>query len=106
MQYQSLSENYLAEIPPTTVLAPEGFPQPGVIHALARPIYPKERDIRRTYRSLRKEGVSVDRLIVNAVTGNFAFTIARGEPRPETDVLRELEAMLASDTCAAQGEAA
>jgi hypothetical protein len=70
----------------------------------ARPIYPKERDIRRTYRSLRKEGVSVDRLIVNAVTGNFAFTIARGEPRPETDVLRELEAMLASDTCAAQGE--
>ena len=47
-----------------------------------------------------KEGASVDRLIVNAVTGNFAFTLARGEPRPEVDVLREIEDLLASDACA------
>jgi hypothetical protein len=61
------------------------------------PIYPKERDIRCTYRSLRKEGAPVDRLIVNAVTGNFCFTLARGDPRPEVDVIREIEDLLAAD---------
>ncbi len=69
------------------------------------PIYPKERDIRRTYRSLKKEGAPVDRLVVNAVTGNFAFIIARGEPRPEIDVIREMEEMLAADAQAEEAAA-
>jgi hypothetical protein len=49
-------------------------------------VKPRERDIRRAYRSLTKEGASVIRVEVEAETGNLTFIIDGHRP-PIVDVL-------------------
>jgi len=64
-------------------------------------VKPRERDLRRTIRSLRKEGVPVDCVQVDAATGNFTVVIAKtdkGLPqRPEVNIDREVEDLLAAE---------
>jgi UDP-N-acetylmuramate-alanine ligase len=70
------------------------------------PLKPKASEIRRTIRAVRQEREHVERVVVDFQTGNFAVVIARGDkpPRPEIDVMREVEEILAAEH--AQGEAA
>jgi hypothetical protein len=63
------------------------------------PLKPKVSEIRRTIRAVRREGEQAERVVVDFQTGNFTVVIARGDkpPRPEIDLLREVEDMLATD---------
>jgi hypothetical protein len=51
---------------------------------------PLERDIRRAYRTLLKEGASVQGLKIEAETGDFTFLIDKTKPCPPyIDVMEE-----------------
>jgi hypothetical protein len=62
-------------------------------------VKPRERDLRRTLRSLRKEGVPVDCIQVDAATGNFTVVIARTDTPHgrEVNLDREVEDLLAAE---------
>jgi hypothetical protein len=51
-------------------------------------VKPRERDIRRAYRSLTREGASIVRVEVEAETGNLTFILDGEKSRPPiVDVL-------------------
>jgi UDP-N-acetylmuramate-alanine ligase len=60
------------------------------------PLKPKVSEIRRTIRAVRQEGEHDERVVVDFQTGNFAVVIAQGPPRPEIEVMREVEEILAA----------
>lgn len=66
------------------------------------PVKPKVSDIRRALRAIKEERGHAERVEVDTTTGNFTVFLAR-TPRPEIDLLREVEDMLAPDE---QGRAA
>ena len=72
------------------------------------PLKPKVSEIRRTIRALQREGEQAERVVVDFQTGNFAVVIARTDkpPRPDVDLLREVEDMIASDEPNEQSQSA
>jgi hypothetical protein len=68
------------------------------------PLKVKVSEIRRTLRAVRQEGQHAERIEVDFEAGNFAVVIAQGPPRPEADVMREVEEILAA--MPTEGEAA
>jgi hypothetical protein len=61
-------------------------------------VKPLERDIRRAYRTLLKEGASVQGLKIEAETGDFTFLIDKTKPCPPyVDVMQEVEEMIGSE---------